>query len=124
ASGITQSAATIFGAVNPEGRATSAWFDHGTTTAYGSTTPVGSAGSGTAAVARSANLVLLSAGTTYHYRLVASSSAGTRAGADRSFSTPTVFGLPPVTRDTTPPAMRLSRRRVRLGRGGVVRIRL
>ena len=36
----------------------------------------------------SANIAGLSAGTTYHFRIVASNTAGTRYGTDRTFTTP------------------------------------
>ena len=40
ASGITLSGATLNGTVNPNGTATSGFFEYGLTAAYGSTTPV------------------------------------------------------------------------------------
>ena len=92
ATNLAQSSATIAGTVNPNGTATSYYFQYGTSTSYGSTTPSTDAGSGTADVAVSANLTGLASSTTYHYRLVAVSSVGTTDGADETFST------------TTPPA--------------------
>src|SRR5207249_3985955 len=50
-------------------------------------TPTGNAGSGTSNVSVSAPLAGLTPGTTYHYRLVATSSAGTSRGADGIFTT-------------------------------------
>ena len=46
-----------------------------------------SAGSGTSAVSASASLTVLSSSTTYHFRLVATNSAGTNYGSDLTFST-------------------------------------
>ncbi|HEX4806915.1 MAG TPA: hypothetical protein VFU94_13535 [Conexibacter sp.] len=88
ASGISQTAATIGGSVNPNGNATSCHFDYGTTTAYGSTAPCASSpGGGSSSVSVSASLSGLAAGTTYHFRLVASSDGGTSTGADATFTT-------------------------------------
>ncbi len=87
ASGVGQSGATLNGTVNPQGKSTGYHFEYGTTTAYGSSTTSGAAGSGTANVDVSAALAGLSHGTTYHFRLVATNSAGTSFGADRTFTT-------------------------------------
>ena len=88
AQSVGTTSATLTGSVDPEGRSTSWHFDYGPTAAYGSKTPSKSAGSGSGASTVSAAVSNLSVGTTYHFRLVASSSAGTSAGADVSFSTP------------------------------------
>ena len=87
ASNVTTTTATVNGSVNPEGLATSYSFQYGTTGAYGSETPSASAGSGTSPVAVSAPLTNLTPDTTYHYRLVAVSSAGTTVGPDATFTT-------------------------------------
>jgi hypothetical protein len=63
------------------------YFEYGTTTRYGSRTATQGAGSGLAARSVSAGISGLAAATTYHYRLVARSSAGTVAGADATFTT-------------------------------------
>ena len=88
ATNVGATSATLTGAVDPKGRATTWYFDYGTTAAYGSKTSSQNAGSGTGAQAVSVTVSNLAAGTTYHYRLVASSSAGSSSGADVSFSTP------------------------------------
>ena len=54
---------------------------------YGSKSAAKSAGSGTANVAVSAGLTGLKAGTTYHYRVVATNGAGTSHGTDAVFTT-------------------------------------
>jgi phosphodiesterase/alkaline phosphatase D-like protein len=84
---VGPTSATVTGTVNPNGTATTWHFEYGTTTSYGSTTTAGNAGSGTSAVAVSFALTGLKAGTTYHYRLVATSSAGTTRGADGILTT-------------------------------------
>ncbi len=87
AGSISLTSARLNGTLNPNGIATSWYFEYGTSTRYGSRTPTRNAGAGTRAVAVSAALTRLSRATTYHYRLVATNSAGTRVGADREFST-------------------------------------
>ena len=63
--------ATLAGTVDPNGRATSWYFEYGTGTAYGWKTAARSAGSGTAAHGVSASVTGLAAGRVHHYRLVA-----------------------------------------------------
>lgn len=84
---VAGTTATLNGTVNPNGADTNYFFEYGTTTSYGSTTPKIDAGSGTSSAPVSANLAGLNAGTTYHFRLVAMSSAGTTNGADQTFTT-------------------------------------
>ena len=85
ATAVTGTSATINGTVNPNGLATTYYFQWGTTVSYGNTTTSTSAGSGSAAVAVSANLTSLVGGTTYHFRLVAVNSDGTTNGVDFTF---------------------------------------
>jgi hypothetical protein len=85
ASKVTRTSATLNGGVNPYGLETTYYFQWGLTTAYGNTTASQSAGNGTSAVAVSANLNNLTPNATYHYRLVATNSAGTGYGSDMSF---------------------------------------
>jgi hypothetical protein len=87
AQGASTSGATLTGSVNPSGGATSWYFQYGPTASYGSKTASKSAGSGTAATGVSAAITGLKAGTTYHYRLVGTSSAGTTFGSDVTFTT-------------------------------------
>jgi hypothetical protein len=87
AQGASTSGATLTGSVNPSGNAATWWFEYGPTTSYGSKTSSKSAGSGTAATGVSAAITKLTAGTTYHYRLVAQSRAGTTNGSDVTFTT-------------------------------------
>ena len=94
ASSVGTSSATLNGSVNPNGRPTTYTFEYGKTTKYGTTTPSGNAGSGSDPTNVSAPISGLSAGQVYHFRLDATSDAGTVQGADMSF-TPT--GGPSVT---------------------------
>jgi hypothetical protein len=93
ASEVTPTSATLNGTVNPSSRATSWYFEYGTSTSYGTKTPTKDAGSGTSPVAVSAQVTGLTTGRTYHFRLVATSDAGTSRGADQtlvSSASPTV----------------------------------
>ncbi len=95
ATGITGTAATLNGSVNPEGIATSVSFVYGTNPQLASgttTTAAQSIGSGTSAVAVNAALTGLQPGTTYYYEVVANSAGGTTDGSILSFITP----APPV----------------------------
>ncbi|MER7274505.1 hypothetical protein ABT369_08620 [Dactylosporangium sp. NPDC000244] len=89
ATSVTGIAATIAGTINPNGLSTTYHFEYGTTTSYGTPTPSpdGSAGSGTTGTQVQASLSGLTAATTYHYRLVATNSAGTTNGSDATFTT-------------------------------------
>lgn len=88
ATAITSTSTTLNGTVNPEGQATSYYFQYGTTTSYGSETATAAAGSGTASVNVSVPIGSLVPQTVYHYRLVATNASGTTLGADVSFTTP------------------------------------
>ncbi len=98
-SAVGPTSATASGTVNPNGQPTTWYIEYGTSTSYGSKTASTSAGSGTANVAVSANLTALTAGTTYHYRLVATNASGTSNGADGVFTTSAPPGA--VTGDAT-----------------------
>jgi hypothetical protein len=89
ATSVTTSSATLNGTVNPNGRATTWYFEYGTSTSYGSKTPAKDAGLGTSATNVSASVAGLATGRTYHYRLVAASDAGTSTGSDHTFVTAT-----------------------------------
>jgi hypothetical protein len=86
---VTDTAATIAGVVNPNDAVLGACsFEYGTSAAYVLSVPcsVLPATVGGAQTV-SAQLSGLALNTTYHYRVVASSPAGTAAGADESFTT-------------------------------------
>jgi hypothetical protein len=88
-SDLGQSSARVTGTVNPNGQSTTYYFQYGTTTAYGTQTSPTSVGSGTVPVGVHQAIAGLTPNTTYHYRLVAQSSAGTTNGADQTLTTTT-----------------------------------
>ena len=95
ATGIQQTEATLNGVISPLGCDTHYYFQYGETTGYGSSTPIGDAGSGTTGVPESATLSGLQLGTTYHYRIVAENVRGqTSYGNDQTFATPALTWAP------------------------------
>jgi sugar lactone lactonase YvrE len=91
ATNVTAAGATLNGTVNPNGAETKYYFEYGTTISYGMKTSEVSAGSGTSNVKVSRAITGLTAGTTYHFRIVASNSAGTSHGGDLTFKTAPFF---------------------------------
>ena len=96
ATNITYNSATLNATVNPNGLSTTVWFQYGTTTSYGSETTHESIGSGTSNVSYSKGISGLSPNTTYHFRIVASSSCNTTYGSDVQFTTPQGPCTPPT----------------------------
>ena len=96
---VTDTSAVLHGTVNPNGSATTYYFQWGLTTAYGVNSVAHSAGHGSKPVSVSATASGLIPGTAYHYRLVATNGAGTAVGADRAFKT---AGNPPPNVATGP----------------------
>jgi hypothetical protein len=84
---ITSHSARLNGTVDPHGLSTATYFQYGRTTAYGSRTS-NQTKTGNNYQNVSANIADLSAGTTYHFRIVGTNTAGIRYGADRTFTTP------------------------------------
>jgi hypothetical protein len=89
ASNVNTTAAVINGTVNPNGFSAEAYFEWGTSIAYGTTTTAQLVGSGTTAVNVMATLTGLTPTTLYHYRLVASDGTVTINGSDLQFTTAT-----------------------------------
>jgi uncharacterized repeat protein (TIGR01451 family) len=87
ATNVTGSSATLNGSLDPHGLTTSVYFQYGTTTSYGHTTPMQNQ-TGNTFRDISANIGSLGTHTTYHFRIVATNSGGTRYGSDRTFITP------------------------------------
>ena len=89
---VGSSQARLAGRVAANGTASTAWFEWGTTTAYGNVTSAQSVGAlGETAVV--AELTGLLATTQYHYRLIADNIYGQTAGADQVLTT--TGGAPP-----------------------------
>jgi hypothetical protein len=84
---VTDSSVTLTGTVNPNGRTTSLTFQYGTTGSYGLQSSPVSLSSGTATKSVTATVSGLASGTTYYYRLVATSSAGTTVSDGLAFVT-------------------------------------
>src|SRR5439155_16790871 len=96
ASLIASFSATLNGSVDPHGLTTTVYFQYGTTTSYGLTT-ANQSKSGNTYQNVAANISGLAASTTYHFRIVATNSAGTVHGSDRTFTTLSATGPPVVT---------------------------
>jgi hypothetical protein len=92
ASDVLPGSATLHGSLDPDGFATTFYFEWGTDTTYGSTEPlppgdpVGTTAPGITPV--SASIAGLAPGTTYHYRLVGKNSFDATEGQDQAFTTP------------------------------------
>ena len=104
ATAISATGATLHGAVNPQDSPTTAWFEYGLTTRYGSTTPGTNVGTGLIARDVGATLTGLLPWLTYHARTVASNMAGQVVGPDVTFTlagpastTPALSGLTGLT---------------------------
>jgi N-acetylneuraminic acid mutarotase len=95
ASYIASLSARLNGSVDPHGLATTVYFQYGTTTSYGLTSAIQSK-TGNTYQNVSANIGGLTASTTYHFRIVATNSSGTRYGSDRIFTTLSATGPPVV----------------------------
>ncbi len=87
ATALSSTGATLNGTVNPNGNATTYYFEYGPTKTYGTKTAVVNAGSGNGKQPVSAPVSGRTASTTYHFRLVATNSAGTTTGKDKAFTT-------------------------------------
>jgi outer membrane protein assembly factor BamB len=102
ANAIGQNAAILAARINPLGSETTYSFELGSTTEYGTTSAASPAGGGSDRRWLSTRVTGLAPGTTYHYRVVATSAAGTARGGDRTFTTeprpdPVPDGLAPVS---------------------------
>jgi hypothetical protein len=98
---IGQTQATLTAKVTPRGSATSVRFDLGTGTSYGLQSASKDIGSGTDAVAVEIPVQGLTANTTYHFRVVATSDGGTVQGADATLKTAAVPVAPTRPAATT-----------------------
>jgi len=96
ATSVVSFSATLHGSVYPHQWITTVYFQYGTTNSYGQTTPV-EIRTGNTYQNVIANISGLSASTTYHFRIVATNTAGTRYGSDKTFTTLGATGFPLVT---------------------------
>jgi hypothetical protein len=85
ATSVSEELATLNGTVNGNGLNTTYHFEYGETTAYGSSTSLIEGGSGSSNP--SVSVTELQPSATYHYRIVATSSAGSSDGGDQVFKT-------------------------------------
>jgi hypothetical protein len=86
ATNITASSARLNATLDPHGLSTTVYFQYGTTTSYGSRTP-NQIKTGNNYLNVLAGISGLAPHTTYHFRVVASNTGGTRNGADRTLRT-------------------------------------
>jgi hypothetical protein len=93
---VTQTSATLSASVDPNGGPTTVRFEYGTSSAYGVTSAEKTV-DGADPVTVETAVSGLTPATTYHYRVVATNSAGEADGADRTFRTVT----PPQPPDAT-----------------------
>jgi len=87
ADSITPISAVLKGTINPNGKSADYYFEYGTDTSYGMSTPAQNAGEGTTDVPVNGPITSLMENTTYHYRLVGINADGTAYGDDQSFTT-------------------------------------
>jgi hypothetical protein len=96
ASEVSGHGATLHGTVNPRGQAASAWFEWGTSTAYGHRTAAQAIPAGGSPVDLAAVLTGLPRDRVFHYRLVAQAQGQPRVvGRDAVFGTPPAPPPPP-----------------------------
>lgn len=108
---ISREAAVVTTTVTPNAQASTLAIEYGTTTSYGSTTDPVPAGSTLVPETVSVALTGLTAGTTYHFRTVATNASSVTYGPDRTLTTlapppPPVAPDPVATPEPTPRAGR------------------
>jgi hypothetical protein len=94
ATNLAGDGATLNGSANPNGGATTAWFEWGTTSALGNSTAKHLLGSGSSALSYTASINGLTSNSTYYFRMDASNSAGTSYGSILNFTTATTLPAP------------------------------
>jgi hypothetical protein len=99
ATNIQGVSALLKGTVDPEGLATTYYFEYATQASFAGAvrTPAALAGSGGAPHPARAAVSGLAPGTTYHFRLVATNASGATTGIPGSFATTQGFGFRPGT---------------------------
>lgn len=87
ATGISATNATLNGTVDPNGGATTAYFQYGLTTSYGSFSATNNLAATNITLSVSSLISSLAPGTTYHYQLVVgNNSSGMAFGGDLTFT--------------------------------------
>jgi len=119
ATGVGETSVTLNGTIGAG--SSTAYFQYGTSTAYGSSTAVQSVGTSSGPSAVAAAIGGLAPGTTYHFRLVAENSGGVAYGGDQTFTASTTDAIttapaqpsspsPPAPSETSlPPAVQHAR---------------
>ena len=85
ASSVSSTSESLTGTVNPDNLSTTYYFEWGSSSSFGSTTPVVSAGDGSTPVQVTATISGLALNRTYDFTLVASNSLGTVTGQTELF---------------------------------------
>jgi hypothetical protein len=95
---VNENSATILADLNPDEAETTYEVQYGTSTAYGASTPPAEIVALTSSQGTITAITGLQPGTTYHYRLTATSPAGSAYGQDQTFRT---SGATPTTAFTS-----------------------
>ncbi len=101
ATSVGETGATLNGTIGAEGAST-AYFQYGTTTAYGAATVSQAVGASGSPSALAGAVSGLAPGTTYHFRLVAENSGGVTYGSDQTFTTASGGATSTTETSTTP----------------------
>jgi hypothetical protein len=105
ATAVQTDTATVSGTANPDDQSAFAYFQYGTSTAYGFTTPGSYVGSVYGDAPLTSDLAGLAPNTTYHFRIVGVSAIGTNYGTDQTFTTAPSPTTPPPSPTTPPPTI-------------------
>jgi hypothetical protein len=87
AAALSTTSATLGGVINPDGHPTAWYIEYGTTTNYGSRTTVAHLGPSSRPIPVDRKVIDLTPNTTYQFRIVAQSAAGTVTASDINFNT-------------------------------------
>jgi hypothetical protein len=87
ASGVTPFGAALNASANPMGARTTAWFEYGLTSSYGTRTSATNVGNASTVIPFAQAITGLMPNTNYHFRVVATNYGGVVLGADLTFQT-------------------------------------
>ncbi len=96
ASAVGAMGATLNGTVNPNGSQATTGFDYGLTTQYGSSVPSQTLNGSTAQSITASVVGLNCGGVTYHFRAIATNTAGSAVGGNNTFVTANCGGGSPL----------------------------